>query len=169
MENGGPSKRKVDDGDVFHGEDEGAESPSRKAAKTNSLSTPGGRKSRRVALPPTPETLDRGKRKAVEAAPVEEANTSPTTRPPKDSPTTRTGQQVSDLTTRVMNLLREENLDLKGSTELLIRHEIDEELDLNATKVKSRERTISRMAEKIDELETKISTWIGDDSSDGPI
>jgi hypothetical protein len=102
-----------------------------------------------------PETLE--KEKAIEEAPIQEANnTRPPTLPKNNKANTGPRQEMQDLTTRVLKLLREENYEVKGSTELQLRHKIELELDLSSTKLRSCERTISRMSKRINELETKI-------------
>ena len=83
-ENGGPSNWKRDDGDVFEMRDEGAESPSRKAAKKSRFSTPRGQavnaRLEEAALP-TPNSGNKGKGKTIEAL-FQAENTSPTSSPP---------------------------------------------------------------------------------------
>ena len=168
-ENGGSSKRKGD-GDRVQvlGGDEGSEySPSRKVPKFSELTTPGCHpfmdKLKEAAPPLTPDTLDPKKGKSIEEASIQQANTLRRPSPLTDNSKDCTIRGIPNLASRVLRLIREDNLELKGSTELLIRHEIEVELGLNVTKVASCERTILRMAERINKLESNISDWIGDE------
>lgn len=171
-ENGGPSDRVGDDGEVFDEGHEGMESPSNRAAKRQRFSTQSSQhfneELRETALPPTPDTLGKGKGKAIETAPILAVNTSPTPSPSKDVPNPARGR-MEDLTTKVMELLREEKLKLKMSTELLLRHEIDLQLELNATKVRQYEETISKLSQRIDELENIVELLTAGGTSDDPI
>ena len=169
--NGGPSNRKVDDGDVFDAGDEGRESPSRKAAKTNEFATPGGQtfteRLKEVALSTT-DSGGKGKAIATEPAiPIQAENTSSPPIRSKDALTLSRGGM--DLASRVIKLLRDEKVVMKESTELLIRHEIDLDSDLNTAKIRRLEETVSKMSKRIDELETLVSQLTGGDSLDEPI
>ncbi len=62
----------------------------------------------------------------------------------------------SGLNMIVLKLIRSENLKLKASTEMQLRHEIDLELDLGATKEQRHKDTISKLCRRIDELETMV-------------
>ena len=170
-ENGGPSNRKMNDGEVFDGGEEGMESPSRKAAKTNRFSRPGGQtfnERLKEAVLPTPDSGGKGKGKAIEPAPIQAENTPFTLGRSKDAPDSDRGG-MEDLTTNVLKLLRDEKVDLKESTELQIRHKIDIELALNAAKVRGYEETVSKLSKRLDELETMLSYLTGDGSLDDPI
>jgi hypothetical protein len=170
-ENGGPSNPKVDNREVFDGGDEGMESPSRKAVKTKQFSTPSGKtlneRLREAALP-TPDSGDKGKAKAVELGPIQAENKSPTPGRSKDAPYPDRGG-MTDLTTNVLKLLRDEKFNLKESTELQIRHEIDLELDLNVAKVKRYKDTVSKLTKRLGVLEAMLLRLTGDASLDKPI
>jgi hypothetical protein len=62
----------------------------------------------------------------------------------------------SDLITRVLDLIRADHPDLKASTEMQLRHEIGLTLDLEETKSRRYESTISMLRKKVDELETMV-------------
>ena len=182
-ENGGPSNRKVDDGEVFAvGDDVERGTPSRKSVKIDGFSTPGAltfnERLRNVASPTLDSLGDHGKGKAKtsieQPAPVQAEITIPTPSAPSKNPPhphhslAARGEGEGDLTTTVLRLLRDEKISLKESTELQIRHEIDLELDLTAAKVKRYEETIARMSTRLDELETMLSHLVGgDDYDDG--
>jgi hypothetical protein len=62
----------------------------------------------------------------------------------------------SSLTSTVLNLLRSDNIVLKPSTEIQIRHEIDLVVDIGKAKIQRYEETISKLHERVDELERMI-------------
>lgn len=161
-ENGGPSKRKFGDRGAADEADEGARSSLRKVVKTEEASTSWGqpfieRLREAAALPPTPGTLDKEKGRAVEVSQAHEGYVSRAVNP---SMALATQRETPDLTNRILTLLREENHELRESTELLVRHEIDLEVHLNATRVRNYEKTILQMAERIDKLENEFSNRI---------
>jgi hypothetical protein len=158
-ENGGQSKRKVDNGFVFaDADDDGDESPTPKASKRARISATGKgifiERLREDAPSPTPATPKKGKgnERAFEAAPL----TSPTLSPPKEAPIDPDAVQIGNnhLTAKVLRLLRMEGIELKDSTVENIGLAIDLELDANAAKVRRYENTISRLSKKLDLLET---------------
>ena len=171
-ENGGPSNRKGDDGEVFAGGDDvEIETPSRKSVKIDGFSSPGAltfnaaltfnERLRNVSAPTLDSHGDQGKGQAEITIPTP----SP---PPKNPPhPSRAGRGERDLMTTVLRLLRDEKISLKESTELQIRHEIDLELDLTAAKVRRYEETISKLSRRLDELETMLSHLMGGDDEDG--
>jgi hypothetical protein len=59
----------------------------------------------------------------------------------------------SSLASTVLELIRSDNVELKPSTEIQIRHEIDLVVDLGNTKVQRYQETISKLHERVDELE----------------
>ena len=62
----------------------------------------------------------------------------------------------SDLTTTVLELIRSENIELKASTEMQMRHEIGLRLDVDGTKVRRYEETIRELRKRLDEMETMV-------------
>ena len=68
------------------------------------------------------------------------------------------GDEDSDLTTRVMDLIRSDNLELKVATEMQLRHEIDLELDLSKAKMRRYENTIYTLYERLDNLEKEVES-----------
>lgn len=65
-------------------------------------------------------------------------------------------REGSDLTSTVLDLIRAENVDLKPSTKIQIRHEIDLVVDVGKAKVQRYEETIQKLHERIEELEKLI-------------
>ena len=174
-QNGGPSERKTDEGYVFVDDDEdGRESPSRRGPKRKRVQVAAGIGGEKIfvdrlkeASLPTPETMGKGKGKDVEVASNQAPEPSPTRGVPGSSQESRPHQDPfldgSNLTAKVVQLLQEERVDLKESTLLQIRHEIDLEADMNAAKTKRYEGTISRLSKRLDELETMLEHLIGGD------
>lgn len=62
-------------------------------------------------------------------------------------------EMESSLASTVLELIRSDKVDLKPSTEIQIRHEIDLVVDLGNTKVQRYQETISKLHERVDELE----------------
>lgn len=62
----------------------------------------------------------------------------------------------SSLTSTVLGLIRSDNVELKPSTEIQIRHEIDLVVDIGKAKVQRFDETISKLHERVDELERMI-------------
>lgn len=62
----------------------------------------------------------------------------------------------STLTSAVLDLIRSDNVELKPSTEIQIRHEIDLVVDVGRARVQRYQETISKLHERIDELERMI-------------
>lgn len=56
----------------------------------------------------------------------------------------------------VLELIRSDNLELKVSTEMQLRHEIGLKLDVSETKLRRSKETISELRKRIDELETMV-------------
>jgi hypothetical protein len=171
-ENGGPSKRKVDNGFVFvDADDDGDESPTRKASKRTRLSAPGinafNERLREDAPSPTPDTprKGKGKERAFEPLPV----TSPTLSPeaPFNPDAVRIGN--SHLTTKVLELLRMEGIELRDSTVENIGLVIDLESYANAANVRTYENTISRLSKKLDAMETAAKRFPGTDDPTEPL
>jgi hypothetical protein len=65
-------------------------------------------------------------------------------------------EEESDLTTTVLELIRSDNLELKVSTELQLRHEIGLKLDVGRTKLRRYEDTITELRKRLDEVETIV-------------
>lgn len=59
----------------------------------------------------------------------------------------------SSLALTVLDLIRSDNVELKPSTEIQIRHEINLMVDIGKTKVERYEETISKLHKRVDELE----------------
>jgi hypothetical protein len=134
----------------------------RKAARTSTISTPGQKFAERLKTGtesfPTPQSRDPNSSSSVmvsEAQLMQARDTSPT--PARFNHTaTLNPKGESDLIATVLDLIRADNLKLKGSTEMQIRHEIGLALDLGETKLRRHEGTISELYKRIDELETMI-------------
>ena len=134
----------------------------RKAAKASILSTPGQRfteklKSRMESLP-TPDSREHRAascNKDSEQRLFQLLDTSPT--PGRFRDAARPGFDAeSDLTTTILKLIRSDNLELKASTEIQLRHEIDLQLDLGTAKEQRHKDTITRLCTRVDELETMV-------------
>jgi hypothetical protein len=132
----------------------------RKAARTSTLSTPGQHfiqklKSHAVSLP-TP-----GSREGISAStntvpqPQLWQGISPTPGLPSEKISFDT-EGDSDLTMSVLELIRSDNLELKVSTEMLLRHEIGLKLAVSEVKLRRSNETISELRKRIDELETMV-------------
>lgn len=63
---------------------------------------------------------------------------------------------ASDLAMAVVEIVRADHPKLKVSTEMLLRHEIGLKLDVDETKLRRYEGTISELRKRVDELETMI-------------
>jgi hypothetical protein len=59
----------------------------------------------------------------------------------------------SDLFATVVKILREDGVELKSGTEIMLRHEITMELEVLATKLRVYEEMISELGRRIGELE----------------
>lgn len=168
-ENGGPSNRN-DDGDELQ-EFEDIDTPSKKAAKVARFSTPGqtsrdGLKNAAESLP-TPDTGEQAVDPAKNSSLRRSNGTSP---PPQlEHAIILNNERRSDLTTAVIRLIRSENIELKESTEIQIRHEIDMELKLNQTKERSYKGTISKLSARLDQLENMVRLLGGDVGVDDTI
>ena len=64
--------------------------------------------------------------------------------------------EESDLTTRIVALIRSDNPDLKITTQMQLQHEIDLELDLSAATLLRYENTIGTLYKRVAELETEL-------------
>ncbi|MCJ1436343.1 hypothetical protein MMC27_005721 [Xylographa pallens] len=73
---------------------------------------------------------------------------------------TNPGEEDSDLTTRVMDLIRSDNLELKATTEMQLQHEIDLELDLSKAKMRRYENTIYTLYERLNDLEKEVESGV---------
>ena len=165
-------KKKLDDGFVFvDADDEGDESPSRRAAKRARVDGIGNAFAERlrevVVLPPTPPTLEKGKgkekEKAADVVPI------PLNYGPPIPGTSRNPLHLGelenngDLTARVLQLLRKEKIQLKESTVEKLRLEIDLELRSNAAREQIYEEAVARLSKRLDGLENIASNWMGMD------
>lgn len=65
-------------------------------------------------------------------------------------------EEESSLTSTVLGLIRSDNVELKPSTEIQIRHEIDLVVDIGKAKVQRYDETICKLHERVDELERMI-------------
>ena len=61
-----------------------------------------------------------------------------------------------DLSTIVLELIRSDNPELKASTEIQLRHEIDLRLDVSETKLRRYKETITELRKRLDEMETMV-------------
>ncbi|RFU33944.1 hypothetical protein B7463_g2349, partial [Scytalidium lignicola] len=62
----------------------------------------------------------------------------------------------SDLTTIILKLIRSDTTELKISTEIQLRHEIELHLDLDMAKEQRHKDVISRLSKRVEELETLV-------------
>lgn len=62
----------------------------------------------------------------------------------------------SDLITKILELVRADNPKLKASTEMQLRHEAGLAIDMNETKLRRCDVTISELQKRVDELETMV-------------
>ncbi|MCJ1380565.1 hypothetical protein MMC17_003673 [Xylographa soralifera] len=82
-------------------------------------------------------------------------DTSPTPRRFIATESTILGEDA-DLTAKVVNLIHADNLELRASTEMQLRHEIDLELDLSKATLRRYENTIYTLYKRVDDLEKEI-------------
>lgn len=68
---------------------------------------------------------------------------------------TESGPEAA-LTSKILALLKEQNVVLKGSVQMQLRHEIELEIELREAKVRVFEGTIRRQNGRIDELESIV-------------
>lgn len=174
-ENGLPSGIPFYDLTGSDGEDEPSSSPSKKARKANRLSRPGQTFNDQMSTTgglPTPDTGKQNDNGGAIRLPIHSMSPSPTPRlhpAIKREPATRLEpaarldpainlhrERRSNLASEVIRLLRSEEVELKESTELMIRHEIELETDLHDAKVNRYEASISRMSDRLDELEELV-------------
>ena len=136
--------------------------PSRKAARTSTLAASAQRfketmKSLTGSLP-TPDSREHrvaSTNTGSEQRPLQLLDTSPT--PGRFKDVASLGLEIeSGLTTTVLKLIRSDNLQLKASTEMQLRHEIDLELDLGAARLQRQKETISKLCKRVDELEAMV-------------
>jgi hypothetical protein len=168
-ENGGSSKRPIDGGELSEFED--IDTASRKVAKVTSLSTP-GQMSRGIFKNaadslPTPDTS----KKVIDIATTPRSRFSHRESPPPrlEHTINLKTERSSNLTETVISLIHSENIELKESTEIQIRHEIDMELDLNEAKALRNKKTISKLSTRIDELVDMVRLLGGDVAADDAI
>jgi hypothetical protein len=74
-----------------------------------------------------------------------------------------------DLSSAVFRLLRSEGVELSSSIEIMIRHEIDTEMELNGVKIRGYKDTISSLKRKLDEMESIVQHLGGDVGVDDAI
>lgn len=123
----------------------------RKAARTSLFATSGRsfteRQENRTASLSTPNSRDRmtsTNRTTSQLQLLQSADTSPTSGRFYDR-TSLYGNGESDLATAILELIRSDNLKLKASTEVQVRHEIGLALDVSETKLRRYEETISEL------------------------
>jgi hypothetical protein len=111
-----------------------------KVAKATEVSTPFNERLRNAGLP-TPDTDKR----TTEAGPA----------PKLDDAImfNCVNEKKSDLATKVIDILRKENIILKEGTELSIRHDIEMEMAICDTRVRVGEETISKLKKRLDVFE----------------
>lgn len=73
--------------------------------------------------------------------------------------------EKSDLFATVIGLIQADHPDLKASTKIMIRHEIEQEARRNHAEAKGYRKTITRLRNKVDDLETALSGLLPDDNS----
>ncbi|KAK0124551.1 hypothetical protein ONS95_009499 [Cadophora gregata] len=148
--------------DVFNPENTRNGSPSRKSAKVTRFTTPGqpvnkNMEDGRNELP-TPATTGRavdGTRQPY----VREASPTPIqldaainlgdAREPSEGKT--------DLLRSILALIKADYPDLKASTEIMIEHEIEQEVRRTRAEAKGYRKTIARLRQTVDDLETTVS------------
>ncbi len=168
-ENGGPSNRSSDGDELPEFED--IDSPSRKMPKITRFSTPGktfgeGTKNAAASLP-TPDTGNQLVGVATSSRSRLPNRTSP---PPQlEHAIILNNERESNLTAAVIKLIRSEGIEMKESTEIQIRHEIDMELRLNETKERSYKGTISKLSARLDQLENMVRLLGGDVGADDAV
>jgi hypothetical protein len=144
-------------------DDDGDESPTRKASKRARFSAPGrdifNERLREDASSPTLDMINtgKGKERAFEPVPA----MSPTLSSTKEAQINPNAVQTvnSHLATKVFGLLRKDGIQLKKSTVEKIGLVIDLESDSNAAKARRYENTISRLSKKLDALDTAAKKW----------
>ncbi len=130
-----------------------------KAARTSRISTPGQHFAERLKgctlSLPTPKS--RGHMPSSETMGLQSQglDTSPTPARFNDTASLHL-ESESDLTTKVLDLIRADNPNLKGSTKLQIQHEIGLALDVGETKLRRHEATILELRKRVDVLETMV-------------
>jgi hypothetical protein len=132
----------------------------RKAARTSTLSTPGQHfiqklKSHAVSLPTPDSREDISASTNTISQPRLWQGISPVPGLPSEKISFDT-EGDSDLTMSVLELIGSDNLELKVSTEMQLRHEIGLKLDVSETNLRRSKETISELRKRIDELETMV-------------
>ncbi|KAH7360796.1 hypothetical protein BKA65DRAFT_493977, partial [Rhexocercosporidium sp. MPI-PUGE-AT-0058] len=162
----------TDDGDVFYRDNTRNGSPSRKSAKVTRFATPGLPSHKQLddfrgALP-TPATSGRDVEGIHEARHLQAREASPT-QVQLDAAIVLGGAELeqsqgkTDLLKIILELVKADYPKLKGSTEIMIQHEIEQEARRTQAEVKGYRKTISRLRDKVDGLETTIKLLVGDD------
>jgi len=159
-ENGGPANRDPDrdESPAF----EVMDSPSKKVAKVTEVSTPGQAARDGVQNPadalPTPDT-------GSTARPPHR-----TCHPPRlEHAIHLSSERKSNLTSAVLRLLRSEGVELTSSIEIMIRHEIGTEMEVNEAKVRGYEETISELKRELDKMENMVALLGGDVGADDAV
>jgi hypothetical protein len=135
-----------------------------KVAKTSNISTPSQQFTERLKgnatslpTPPSMKQTSLGNTTASNLQDFSALDVSPTPIRSSDrsSPTlTReSSKEESDLTKTILETLRSDNIKLKASTEMQLRHEIELKLDVDNTTLRRYKETISKWGKRIDELE----------------
>ncbi|KAH7418463.1 hypothetical protein BKA64DRAFT_199689 [Cadophora sp. MPI-SDFR-AT-0126] len=149
------------DDDVFNPDNRRNGSPSRKSAKVTRFATPGLPVNKtledcRNALP-TPATSGRD---VDEARYLQPRDVSPT--PIQLDAAINLGVKEStegktELLKNILALVKADNPSLKASTEIMIEHEIEQEVRRAKAEAKGYKRTIARLRQRVDDLETTVS------------
>ena len=135
----------------------------RKVARTGTLSTPGQRFTERLESctvsamtpPATQDHQSASNNMASRSRLVQSLAMSPT--PGQHNDTTDLGLgEESDLTTTILDLIRSDNLGLKVSTEMRLRHAIGLKLDVSEIKLRRYRETISELYKRLHELEAVV-------------
>jgi hypothetical protein len=136
------------------------ETPPSKAVRISVLTTPAQRFTEKLKIGTEPSSTSTPEHTATKNATqrlAQTLGTSPTFAPPIFSPpkgmASLSLEGESSLTLTVLDLIRSDNVELKPSTEIQIRHEIDLMVDIGKAKVERYEETISKLHKRVDELE----------------
>ena len=151
-----------DDGDVFNPDSRRNGSPSRKSAKVTRFATPGLPVNKtledcRNALP-TPTTSGRD---VDEVRQPQARDVSPT--PIQLDAAINLGdarepfEGKTDLLKSILALIKADYPGLKASTEIMIEHEIEQGTRRHRAETKGYRRTIARLRQTVDDLETTVS------------
>jgi hypothetical protein len=112
---------------------------------------------------------------AAESLPTPDTGSRPRpsnrTSPPRrlENPINLSNERTSNLSSAVLRLLRSEGVELNSSIEIMIRHEIDTEMELNEVKVRRKEDIISDLKDRLDKMENMVHHLGGDIGMDDAV